>query len=226
MKFSVGKDKGKKELLSDTSGLPAELACGPSPFEIYLGRLSVSRVLLQDPDYNEADGPSPLDLPWPVIEALATDIIGSSGQLRGASGAASEATVVANSLGWYKPIAIAAYENRDFEIRGKRLEKWFDSKVLQCENTWNLESPWRTRLTKIRGRMMSTPRGLFGTAPGSAAPGDLICILGGTGRPVVLRPKGKHYQLIGACFVDGLMNGEILKWIVEKRLRMQPISLC
>lgn len=43
-----------------------------------------------------------------------------------------------------------------------------------------------------------------------AQPGDLICVFDGAQVPSVLRPSHDgQYKLIGDCYVDGLMEGEV-----------------
>jgi hypothetical protein len=52
----------------------------------------------------------------------------------------------------------------------------------------------------------------MGLAPAHSQKGDLVCILFGCSVPVILRPQGRfpndYYQLIGECFVYGMMDGE------------------
>lgn len=61
-------------------------------------------------------------------------------------------------------------------------------------------------------RFCFTSNGRLGQlAPGSET-GDRICVLGGGEVPFVIRPasgdaKGM-YQLVGECYVDGIMDGE------------------
>jgi hypothetical protein len=52
----------------------------------------------------------------------------------------------------------------------------------------------------------------LGLVPGAACTGDIIAILHGLTIPVVLRPKRDGYQLIGPCFVDGIMYGSAVTW--------------
>ena len=40
---------------------------------------------------------------------------------------------------------------------------------------------------------------------------DMICVIPGWCAPFVIRPCGEHYQLIGECYVDGLMDGEAMR---------------
>lgn len=50
----------------------------------------------------------------------------------------------------------------------------------------------------------------IGLAPMAAQVGDIICVLFGCSVPVVLRPQtGGWFQLVGECYVYGIMNGEV-----------------
>jgi len=46
--------------------------------------------------------------------------------------------------------------------------------------------------------------------------GDIVCISFGGRVPYVLCPYNDHYELIGECYVHGLMDGEVLE-ISEKK---------
>ena len=67
--------------------------------------------------------------------------------------------------------------------------------------------------------------GYMGLVPRRAQAGDLICVLFGTTTPYLLRPvesgAGMQYQLVGHCYVHGLMDGEakamLAKGQVERR---------
>jgi len=42
--------------------------------------------------------------------------------------------------------------------------------------------------------------------------GDIITVLHGSSVPAVLRPQGDVYNLVGVCYVDGIMYGEAVDW--------------
>ncbi|KAI0436505.1 hypothetical protein F4803DRAFT_556924 [Xylaria telfairii] len=60
-------------------------------------------------------------------------------------------------------------------------------------------------------KFVVTERNYLGVAPARAQQGDTICILDGGVVPFLVR-KSKHapraFELIGECYIDGLMNGE------------------
>jgi hypothetical protein len=57
-------------------------------------------------------------------------------------------------------------------------------------------------------RIMRTRNGYIGLAPRYAEPGDWIGVFKGGNFPLVIRPDGLHWQLIGECYVHGIMQGE------------------
>lgn len=66
-------------------------------------------------------------------------------------------------------------------------------------------------LTLIGRRMITTTVGYLGLAPEEVQEHDVVAILYGCNFPVVLRPHGDSYLLIGECYVDGIMDGEIME---------------
>ncbi|KAF6228712.1 hypothetical protein HO173_011731 [Letharia columbiana] len=56
---------------------------------------------------------------------------------------------------------------------------------------------------------ITTEGGYIGVAPKATKPGDQVCVLLGLPQPLVLRQtSGLRYQVVGECYVHGLMNGE------------------
>ena len=70
-------------------------------------------------------------------------------------------------------------------------------------------------------RFMATIGNRIGLCPPHSKQGDLICILLGARSPFVLRriPNTENFQLIGQCYVDGLMYGEAFRIKREQRLK-------
>ena len=66
-------------------------------------------------------------------------------------------------------------------------------------------------LALINRRMISTIGGYLGLAPEEVQENDVISIFCGCNFPVVLRPCGDNYLLIGECYVDGIMDGEVVQ---------------
>ena len=62
-------------------------------------------------------------------------------------------------------------------------------------------------------RFGTTVLGYMGLFPAQARKGDGIAIIYGAHKPFVIRPKGQDYQLIGQCYVHGVMDGEAMKGV-------------
>ena len=65
----------------------------------------------------------------------------------------------------------------------------------------------------LRLNLCVTKNKYLGHVPITANAGDLICVILGAGAPFVIRPDptGNTYQLIGECYVHGMMNGEAMR---------------
>jgi Heterokaryon incompatibility protein (HET) len=63
-----------------------------------------------------------------------------------------------------------------------------------------------------RGRsLLVSESGYIGLGPEATCVGDVICILLGGSMPYILRTKDDRYELVGECFVHGLMDGQGLE---------------
>jgi hypothetical protein len=73
--------------------------------------------------------------------------------------------------------------------------------------------PFSIMVTEFqRGRVLAlTLNGFFGSLPSEAQAGDIVVVLFGGWVPFVLRPvEGDEFELVGACYLHGVMDGE---WI-------------
>jgi hypothetical protein len=66
--------------------------------------------------------------------------------------------------------------------------------------------------TRFHNRsFFTTEEGHIGLAPDTAAPGDVLVVLLGLDTPIILRPTTNGcYNVVGTCFVYGLMSSEAL----------------
>ena len=68
-------------------------------------------------------------------------------------------------------------------------------------------------LIKCRGRRLAVlDKYPLGLVPDFAKPGDLVCVLHGSSTPMVLRKVETDFEVIGDCYVHGLMYGEAVDW--------------
>jgi hypothetical protein len=78
----------------------------------------------------------------------------------------------------------------------------------------------QTTTSSMGKRLMVTDSGLVGMAPKMAQKGDVVCILLGCSIPLVLRPSpggAGTFTLVGECYLDEYMNGEILHGVRAQR---------
>src|SRR5204862_7846904 len=105
--------------------------------------------------------------------------------------------------------------NSGFQIAGESLAHYFPplsedfSKPLADAATLSdfnvLILPWFNR------GLMTTKKGYLGYVPRHSRAGDQIFVLMGCDAPLVLRPLGNEtYQLVGECYLHGVMYGEAI----------------
>ncbi|KAI0189064.1 heterokaryon incompatibility protein-domain-containing protein [Astrocystis sublimbata] len=77
-------------------------------------------------------------------------------------------------------------------------DKW-SATIDECLLVW----PWRFKF-------VVTDDDRFGNVPLNTRPGDRVCVLLGGEVPFILRPTERGtYTLVGECYVDGIMDGEL-----------------
>ncbi|KAK1979394.1 hypothetical protein LZ30DRAFT_726354 [Colletotrichum cereale] len=81
---------------------------------------------------------------------------------------------------------------------------------------------WNSFLKRLhsmiyRRAAFSTEEGWIGFGPDTMRNGDVIAVLSGGDVPFVLRPTQDGYTLIGECYVEGIMYGEMVRAQLETR---------
>lgn len=85
-------------------------------------------------------------------------------------------------------------------------------------------SRWATSASE--GRIFARTRGgYYVLGPAAAEMGDVVCVLFGSKVPFCLRPIGKHYLLVGECYVHGLMKGEAMDMLAHNELREKAFDI-
>ena len=74
-------------------------------------------------------------------------------------------------------------------------------------------------------RLFTTMKGYLGVGPQLLRSGDNICILLGCNVPVILRPAGQGYSVIGECYVDGIMDGEVMEFLRAGEVQLRSFAL-
>lgn len=97
----------------------------------------------------------------------------------------------------------------------------------EWENKWRVHSALGNAIVRAcRNRRFFVGSKYIGIGPFATKKGDMICLLSGASFPLVLRPCGQEFYLIGECYVDGPSLNECLdKWnagqMVNRRFRIK-----
>ncbi|OIW34504.1 hypothetical protein CONLIGDRAFT_658404 [Coniochaeta ligniaria NRRL 30616] len=135
-----------------------------------------------------------------------------------------------NGFGFYEFMA----RNKDLVVCGHRLKELVFGpngrrgtfKVLD-DRVWQASQEQSDMLslamdTMAWRRLVGTAGGRMGLVPAAARMGDSIALLVGCETPMVLRKVNQRYQVIGECYVHGVMEGELLRDV--KTLNLQDIT--
>jgi hypothetical protein len=95
--------------------------------------------------------------------------------------------------------------------------------VLQAGAHKQQPDPWLLRMRSEAMRCTSRSwlalqTQVLALGPRVARAGDLIVVLNGSSLPCMVREKGRggYFELVGQCYVDGVMYGEGVDWGEEE----------
>lgn len=117
----------------------------------------------------------------------------------------------------------------DVELGGADAAHWQDA---ESAFRWVYENR-RAEFESIPGRLLSffafsvkfiTKDNYMGVAS-SAEVGDKVVVLAGCNVPVLLRPKGNHYEHISACYVVGFMDGEAKEMVDRGEAKLETFEI-
>lgn len=88
--------------------------------------------------------------------------------------------------------------------------------------------------TGMGRRLMFTEKGYMGWAPDNAYGaesdqveiGDLVCVVFGCSTPLVIRPVGEQYVVLGEAYMEGLMDGEALGFLITGVSAEKDFTFC
>ena len=125
--------------------------------------------------------------------------------------------------------------NKDFWLGEHKLNDFFTNDIPESASEYDTTEAYSCidRACKKR-RLMTTQRGyigwgpdnIFGSDKDQTMQGDLIAIIFGCSTPIVMRPKGEYFQVIGEAYVHGFMNGEAMQLLDDRKLHPQSFTLC
>ena len=76
-----------------------------------------------------------------------------------------------------------------------------------------------------RNTLFTLKDGYFGIGPPGTRKGDRLCILLGCEFPLVIRPQGQQFVLVGSCYVYGAMRGEFIDDVVNGKRDIATVEL-
>lgn len=125
--------------------------------------------------------------------------------------------------------------NRNFQLVGKPLDTYFDETVYDDASEYDFAEVFNCadRTAKCR-RFMTTRNGYIGWAPDNmhgndqnqARKGDRIAIIFGCSTPICIRPMAGYFQVLGEAYVQGLMEGEALRFLEEGKCEVTDFIFC
>jgi hypothetical protein len=94
-----------------------------------------------------------------------------------------------------------------------------------CETSF--ESRLHDTTQGMARRFITTNEGNIGMASCRVAKGDQVCILLGCNIPLVLRQRENepYHEVIGECYLHGLMNGEIMNELDNRKFKIEEFIL-
>ncbi|GKU06402.1 heterokaryon incompatibility protein or allele [Fusarium langsethiae] len=117
--------------------------------------------------------------------------------------------------------------NSSFKLGDDRLHDFFSDTIPDEASEFDYSEVYSCYdRTAQRRRFMTTANGYMGWAPDNiygleseqTISGDLIAVLYGCSTPIVIRPHGHQFRVIGEAYVQGLMDGEAMDLVNSGKL--------
>lgn len=125
--------------------------------------------------------------------------------------------------------------NRGFKLGNLSFESLFTDKIPadSSESDFTEVYACSERSSKNR-RLMITDNGYIGWAPDNmygpsvdqVRKGDLIAIILGCSTPIIIRPHGDVFQVLGEAYIQGLMDGEAMQFLEIGQCQAQMFKFC
>lgn len=117
----------------------------------------------------------------------------------------------------------------DVELGGADAAHWQGAEAA-CRWVWENH---RAELDSIGGHSLTTlaysckflTKNNYVGISSSAEVGDKLVVLAGCNVPVLLRPKGNHYEHVSACYVVGLMYGEAKEMVDRGEAKLETFEI-
>lgn len=202
-------------------------------------REALWKTLMLNHPRRERSTASILDIPW---DCLPPTVKGSYSNGTAGEGSRSESPLTRESCRTFNEFREA---NKDLDVCGRPLRSFFPSAPERLPWLhWPVWLLWPARrlphwsssasaknlrltLLSLAGRrLFTTNSGFVGLAPEAAQSGDVIAVVWGCDFPIVLRPCGDEYRVLGECYVHGLMGGEVFDYEKAGKCTFEDITIC
>ena len=81
-------------------------------------------------------------------------------------------------------------------------------------------------MTTKNGYLGWVPDNIYGGDEDQTRSGDLVAIILGCSTPMVIRPAGKYFLVVGEAYVQGIMDGEVMKALETSNAKVQSFTFC
>jgi len=91
--------------------------------------------------------------------------------------------------------------------------------------TWSCFYENAARTVCSARSFFTTENRYMGIGSNAIQNGDVVCVLLGGRVPYILRPQDKHYRLVGAAYVHGVMDGEVIEELRQGNMKEQVFEI-
>lgn len=126
--------------------------------------------------------------------------------------------------------------HNSFVLGEETISSFFTDTILEnVDESAYVDAYCNAREMVMERRFMLTKKGYLGWAPDNVLEsdeqnhtriGDLVAVVFGCSTPLIIRPRGERFEVVGEAYVQGFMNGEALQLIDSDECQVQTFSFC
>ncbi|KAL5330658.1 hypothetical protein ACEPPN_000177 [Leptodophora sp. 'Broadleaf-Isolate-01'] len=119
--------------------------------------------------------------------------------------------------------------NRNFVIGDRTLREYFTDRIpydakeydfTEVYACFDRTSQKRRFMLTEKGYMGWVPDNIYGRPEDQTRIGDLVAVIFGCSTPIVIRKDRTNFKVVGEAYVQGLMDGEAIKFLEEGRVEL------
>lgn len=116
--------------------------------------------------------------------------------------------------------------NASFTVDSRPLQSYFqDLQAMKYDPDRYYRSLGRMASWMWSRRLAVTECGYIGVMSRVAQRGDMVALILGCSCPLLLRPHGDTFRIVAECYVQGVMQGEIVTQLEERNWHLQDILI-